>query len=203
MAEVEILAVEEIRLVESTDLVEGAAPNQDRRRGQACDSLGHVGHPIDVIGEHSDAATHCAHRCETQEPAGPHGATEEMDGSELATLAPLWQTRQTVDDHALRGADPRVLAQGANPRLRARVVRFRVRIQEQDVWRGGRRDPAVLAGAKSWVRRIREHARAGVARDRTGIVVTVIDNDDLPDSRKTLPRPRRTTRSCRGSRKRR
>ena len=85
MAEVEILAVEEIRLVESTDLVEGAAPNQDRRRGQACDSLGHVGHPIDVIGEHSDAATHCADRCETQEPAGPHGATEEMDGSELAT----------------------------------------------------------------------------------------------------------------------
>ncbi len=185
--EIEILAVEEVGLVETADLIERAAPDEHAGGSQRLDGDRSSRGPFDVIGEGADATEDPTDPGVREESTRGHCTPEQVHGPELASLAALRPSGDPVGDDPLHDRDLRVGIQRPDARGNAVGIRIRIGVEEQHVAGRGRRHAPVLPRAEPGVRRVREHAGPACRGDGARAVVPVVDHDHLADLRQ-LPR---------------
>lgn len=153
-AQVKVFAVEEISLVEAADVLEGTSSDEQCRGGQALHVGRTVGYPLGVIGKSGHATEEAAGQWEPKKAAGAQRTAEEVQRTQLDSLAPLRLARRSIPNHALNRRDLRIRFEDRNGGAYRRRVDGGIRIHEEDIVPRCPSDAAVLATSVARVRHI-------------------------------------------------
>lgn len=182
-AQIEVLAVEEVRLVETSHRLESLSPDEDDGCGEAVDLDGAVGHPVDMIAKYRNAPGETGDPPDGDQPARTQGTAHEVDGPHLGACAALGLTGGCIHDHALNGSRIRAGLENHGPGGDRPGQDLGVRVAEQHVRRRGQSDTPVLAGAETGVGRVLDHSRTQAGGPMGGTAAAMVDDDHVAPER--------------------